>query len=856
MDLGYADAPRLFAIDYSTSVTGNWFYYQEVSAIVKDNIRGNDVILLWDHGYRQITTEELEEVISSQSGGGGTAPIAIAEAISFLGKSKKWHLILITDGQVGVTSIDQCDSFVNDHDLRFDFVTGFMIGEEGNLSVLCPFTRGCSHIVHAISLNGSTISRNEIAWVNDDDLALLSKIGEMTKVEEFERSFESLRRSLIARTLGTIGDRRLRNEMIDLQNRLARNLGGGIENVGVPFRKALESKRLMEALEYGSQLVQTHVVPAGLSSKLHELIRMCEGSLRLTFDAGSIQSARAERARSAIESDALDAIPIDSTAGSFVCPISYDDETDPAILVAQPTQPFLFRVGPKTVTQMLDCPLNALLKRHFLDDFASILDHALSLNSMRQAAGSGSPITTSPITRRKLSGAIPLGAAKSHAEAADWTLSRILSGGKVLGNADLWFAVFWMMIENGRAPHLADLLPFIREQMIWRLRFRYSSASVTGLSGFVQRRIPLGCAIWFCLASPAFSIRPTIAFDPLRLHLMHINMMRCLLELIGYELPDGVIRHAQRLRGLFALLSFCKWNNTDFQALIRGLQQRWIYVDRRKVKRTLFGTEDQIPMYVPIDGAPTIRQLEVIHENLPRRCLSLTMEELIGLANLVNPNLSAGAIELPLDWQPKQIREPVVEWSIYDGVIERFSGIEICPSTMRPFAQLSNGENWRECLTSTIGIELDNDRIFSGHRWYGRFVCTTRQYPNPEELVEFIFNRIVLHGERAALMQDIKNFADLICHQYASVIVGVPPGVFIWRFTKSGAIDARMRMEREPPENKTIKETGLRRKDRKPPKGQKKQNKKKHTEANQKYRLTGTKVSEKAKMKVKVESQA
>jgi hypothetical protein len=270
----------------------------------------------------------------------------------------------------------------------------------------------------------------------------------------------------------------------------------------------------------------------------------------------------------------------------------------------------------------------------------------------------------------------------------------------------------------------------------------------------------------------------------------------------------------------------------------------------------LFGTEDQIPMYIPIDGAPTDRQLEVIQENLPRRCFGLTVEELVGLGSLVNPNLAAAAIELPLEWEPAPLKEPAVEWPIYDGVIERFTTVGICPSTMRPFAQLANGGSWREGLTSIIGFELENGQIFSGHRWYARFVCTTRQYPNPEELVEFIFNRIVVRGERAALMQDIKNFADLICHQYEPLIVGVPPGVFIWRFMKSAAITPRLRMEREPPQNKTVKEPGVKRKDSKPPKGKKKLNKKKYSEANQKKHLTGEAVSAKAKVKAKAKVQA
>jgi hypothetical protein len=818
-------------------VTGNSFYYAQLAAIVKDNIRSGDLVILWDHAYRLVTPEELQMVIGSLSGGGGTAPVAIAEAVATLGESVCWHLVLVTDGQVGVTSIDQCDSFICEHKLKFRFVSAFIIGDEGNLSVVCPFTRRCSHVVHAISSSGTEISSHEVARVSDDDLLLVAKIDEIATLEQFDASFDGLRRSLTARTLGTVGDRRLRNEVVDMQNRLARAMGRGVEHIGPQLREALESSRLDEALEYGSQLVQEHVVPAGFSAKMHELIRMCEGALRLTFDAGAIQSARAERARAAVEVDALDVEPVASAAASFVCPISYEDETDPAILVAELAQPLLFRVGPKTVTQILDCPLNALLKKHFLADLAGALDHPLSLASLRSAAASHSPITTSPITRRRLAGAIPLGAAKSHALAADWTLARILSGGKALGNADLWFAVVWMIIEDGRAPHLAGLLPFIREQMLWRLRFRYSSAAVTGLAGFVQRRVPLGCAAWFCLASPAFRVQPPIAYDPLRLHLMHANLMLRLVALAGYPLPERIVRHIKRLRGLFALLAFSKWNNVDLQALVRGLRQRWLYVDRRKVKRELFDADDQLPMYVPVDGEPTQRQLEVVRENLPRRCVALTREELVGLAGLVSPNLSAGAIPLPLSWEPPPLAPAAHEWAMYDGAMERFAGVRVCAATMRPFARLPDGRGWRDGLAEAVNV--DAEHLFSGHRWYGRFVCATRHYPNVEELVEFIFNRTVLRGQRPALMQDIKNFADVLCSQYADVIVGVPPGVFIWRFTKSANVGVRIKMEAEQPQNKAANAGGKQIKGEKPPKGKKKLNKKKHTDANLRKHLAG-----------------
>jgi hypothetical protein len=104
-------------------------------------------------------------------------------------------------------------------------------------------------------------------------------------------------------------------------------------------------------------------------------------------------------------------------------------------------------------------------------------------------------------------------------------------------------------------------------------------------------------------------------------------------------------------------------------------------------------------------------------------------------------------------------------------------------------------------------------------------------------------------------MPDMKNVSEIVCQQYASVVIGVPPGGFIWRFTKSADISARLKMETEPPQDHVARESGRRTKEAKSPKGNKKLYKTKHSAANEKRHLTGAASSVKAKAKRQIQTQ-
>jgi hypothetical protein len=53
-----------------------------------------------------------------------------------------------------------------------------------------------------------------------------------------------------------------------------------------------------------------------------------------------------------------------------------------------------------------------------------------------------------PFTRKKLLGSIPLGTHKSHITVGNSTIAKMVAGGKVMGNLNLYFAVIWILVKE------------------------------------------------------------------------------------------------------------------------------------------------------------------------------------------------------------------------------------------------------------------------------------------------------------------------------------------------------------------------------------------------------------------------
>ncbi len=60
----------------------------------------------------------------------------------------------------------------------------------------------------------------------------------------------------------------------------------------------------------------------------------------------------------------------------------------------------------------------------------------------------GDKFLKNPFTQRKLLGAISLGSHKNHVKVGNYTIPRMFSDGKIIGNLNLYYAVIWHIVQE------------------------------------------------------------------------------------------------------------------------------------------------------------------------------------------------------------------------------------------------------------------------------------------------------------------------------------------------------------------------------------------------------------------------
>jgi hypothetical protein len=477
-----------------------------------------------------------------------------------------------------------------------------------------------------------------------------------------------------------------------------------------------------------------------LEKKISHLINLC-GDLRGQYSIGQIKSNKMATAQNAKEAVIDQTLEIqDLSKNPIECPIIMDEDV-PQILVDE-CEPLFLGVEKSIVDDISACPLRILNYPEIRLKFKGLLS---TYTGVKYA----DKLLKNPFTQNRLLGAIPLGTHKSHVQVGNYTLAKMISGGKILGNLNLYYAVVWYLINEDEINYLKDVKLNATEHLVFRLKTSNTMASLCGLPQFVTTQISSDIAIWYCVNS-GFLNQPTDR-DTFRFHFYNLEPMIKITEVLGYPNHEGLQAHLLRTKALLTMLNhFKKLNNSQkktFKNIFKGLYQRGIFVDATKVSPK-FKELEICTEFVPIDGPADEAQIKHVRERLPKYTLEMTNEDLYYISTLLDAQKSASDIYLDYNLVAPPLPQAEVNWC-YGLDFEDTSHVEINPKTVRPFYHVGN-KIWDQCARERFGVD-DVKKLFRGCKWIENYLVKYEKKPEPVELLLFYYNREIEAGKVTTL---------------------------------------------------------------------------------------------------------
>jgi hypothetical protein len=773
-------------IDISGSVGGFTEYWHQFANYYANNKLSIGKIYLWDDKIRLSNHEEIIKLINNPKGYGGTNPELIAKTIV---ENKIYsNIVIFTDGQVSDLNVVQADTILSQTPI--DKVECYIISSGvPNLSVSCPFTRDNESETYYKKWNEPVfrVQRNSA-----QDLELIKNLHSIN-LETFNEKYSSIESILIAKNMGKTGDTDTKDLLLELKKNLVKQLASQTKSpFGSEIREHLKLGSFGSALEVARTMTTQYFssdIGMDIEKKISYLISLC-GDLRGQYSIDSIRSNRMTRSKVApIETSTVVDIEVNDLIGKPVeCPIIMDLDV-PQIMILDLGEPVLANLDKNIVDDIANCPLRVL-------NYPEVVTKLSKSISQWTGTKINEYLEFNPFTKQKLIGTIPLGGCSQHVKCGDYTLSRLFSSGKILGNINLYWAVIWHLIKSGKFEYLNDIKEQATEHLKYRLTNSNTNASMCGLPQFVLTKVPTDVAIWYCINSCLLN-QPTDR-DTVRFHLFNLDPMLDIMKEFGYPISEKSIKQICRVRVLMSMLSIVKKNQLEFRNKIMCLVQNAIQIDINKIPEKVRQTE-KIVQWIPIDGPISEQQVEQILDSLPSFYRKLSVDELVGLASLVHPSKSASDIRLETSWTPLKSKS-IINW-IYGVQKLGPMVIPICPTTFRPYYMVRDGDKTVTWFEMAEKLNGPVNKQCSASRKFIDYFIKYEEFSNFESFLTFCFNRYSKKfGSTSTLPYQIEQFYADIVESYKPILQlikekSMNPAQVIKVLNDSCSIETRQKIE-------------------------------------------------------------
>ena len=773
--------------DCSGSVGGSKFYHHKTQEIVSKYDEKNTYFYRWDSDCMKISKNTLKYINETKQGFGGTNPLELIKVIKE--NNFKGNLIFITDGQISESTVKACMNALPDN-WQFNMVYIYLIHTGGaiNESVSCVFTQNSPHKIelYKFDINKNSYINESNVNVNKEDFELVNNISSINSIVEFINKVEILDNVLVSINMGKDSNPILHKELVALKNKLIKSQNN-IEKDNIYL------KDLINSFENGIQTTEKLSEVWNLYYKLNDnswikiidkYISWASGALKTVFDRKNITNREINAKSSEIvETEKAEIITVDEEKECVLkiqCPISLEDSSNLVILMKKNDSNVFGDLPTNIRDSLINCPLNALRNNDIINYVKSLFDSVISLETYKELVEHGIS-DKSPLTREEIFGGLCLGKHSSHVKSTNSTIRYVLTGGKSLGNIDLWFAVIYLIIERGFVPHLYDFLPIIREHLIYRLLNSKSFMCLSGLPTYPTYNVPLGLALWSSITATSCDseLLKNPKNDPIRLHLSYANDIIDLLSLIDIKIPEDLIRHIKRIKVLRNFLFEIKKgseNKFKIQNLINALYYKSVETEN---------------MWVSIDGEIDDEQIEKVKKQLPDLCKNLCIQEIRYIYELCDSNKVESDIYIPYNLQlSPYIKSKIRNWK-YDMNVP-YSYVKISEKTCRPFFNIYEKGcqvAWFEKAHKIYGYEF-----MSVNNFFGNYVSENNKYPTKNEFLEYLY-LYYSKRDKATLPMCIMQFVNEVFDEYKEIMEKIEPEEFANRWNKSVYIDVRTRME-------------------------------------------------------------
>jgi hypothetical protein len=728
----------IFALDVSASTGGNRNYWQHVHSILEEYKSMIDVYLVWNHTVCCSSIKDINNYIQNCRGTGGTDPKCITTQLR-----NDDRLIFITDGDIDTKDVMAVNTSMTN--IKLSRCDAHIIAPKPDLSVVCGFTRGVESSIRTyVNDNVCTISTITATDLNMD-------IGMLT-LEDFIDKYDKIRQILLNKMIGiTTMNKTLHDTLIALKKKLYRQFVASIQPESTDIDSDLSQGQYANAKATSLRIINKYYGESPIiefSKKFDALIQIVSGKTNFSINQfNPIQSNAYSTAYTVSEAEP-ETLSIDNVR-QMECPIMMD--MDAPVIPILEGEPVLYGVDKNVMKVIISNPLSILLNREIVDKIKTRLGSSIGLYTFCELAKT---TNEHPMSRSPMTGCIPLGSNIAYVNDASKAMMHLFTGGKILGNIDLYFAVIYFVIKDLEYLHIVS--EHVTEQMIYRMDHHKTSASLSGLPELVGTKLRFKEAIWFVLTSG--NLFTDNAIIPFRQHAFVYNQLLALNALNGYTISEEDLLYNTMTVKMLTMLHDSKQNVALFRNKIRAQYQAHIIIDGEYVF-------------------------------LPQLLPNITDEVKLNyaIAKIISPSKSASSISVN-DIVFEELPEIVDVWE--SGEFQHYS-CTISPKTCRPLYLLPDNRTWLESYNS---FHTNSLKMLSMNKYFGDFVCKEHRYPTQSEFILYIWKRETGKGE-TNLPKTIERSATLIMQDYSDIIKTIPVDEFIHKFEKSVSRTTRIEME-------------------------------------------------------------